>query len=103
MVTFRVLPRLSLAPACSLLLDPHSSHTPLFSNPCETLAKMHQKRANNSFRITFLKIGTRINLLDSHSCAKPQGGGYRLPHPPSLPEMGRTDRIGTQPKDSLWD
>src|ERR1700744_5853481 len=100
MVTFRVLSGLSLAPACSLLPESKSSLNPLFSHPCETIAKMHQKRANNSFRITFLKIGTRTNHLDSHSCAKPPGGGYWLIPPPSLPEMGRTDRIGMQPKDS---
>src|ERR1700722_19629392 len=103
MVTFRVLPRPTLAPACSPLPEPNSSLTPLFSHSCEILAKMHQKRANNPFRITFLKNGVRTNHLDSHSCAKPPGGGYRLPHPCALRVMGRTDRIGMQPKDSLWD
>src|SRR5262245_54663830 len=102
MVTFRVLPRPSLALTCSLLPESNSSLTPLFSHRCEILAKMHQERPSNSFRITFLKIAARTNHLVSHSCAKPPGGGYRPPSR-SLPEMGRTDRIGMQSKDSLWD
>src|ERR1700733_12346882 len=102
MVTFCVLPRLSLAPACSPLSEPKPSLTPLFSHPCEIHAKMPQNRANNSFRITFLKIGTRTNHLVSHSCAKPPGGGIANPSP-ALPEMGRTDRIGAKSKGPLWD
>jgi hypothetical protein len=80
MVIFRVLPRLSLASACSLLTEPNSGLTPLSSHSCEIVTTMHQKRANNPFRITFLKNGIRTNHLDSHSCANPGGVGVGYPY-----------------------
>src|SRR5580704_13785363 len=81
-VTFRVLSRLTAPPAFSQAPKSISHVNPLESHSC-TLC------THKPFRITFLQ--------------KTPGGWVSLPLSPSLPETGRTDRMGAESKGPLWD